>query len=261
MEAGGRDKIIAATRLPYELGVAVAERCAIDVGSGTFFPRRARMAWFDDAGPGWQGLVWQSMTWPNSVSSEWQVWFKRTTDRGLSWEPSIRLSDGSGSSRWPQLVAARDRLASAIWADRINPLGEWRILARRSLDSGGAWEPGHVEVSLSDAGAWQPTALFDGWSRRILVVWSDARDGLLDLYYSTSRVGETWMQPQRLLPELPDGHRTNPSIASDGEGKVFVAWEERVAATGSWTVGMSEHEWSEDDTGSAVIRARDVWRR
>jgi hypothetical protein len=72
-----------------------------------------------------------------------EVFYTRSTDRGLTWSPPLPLSDQDGHhSAFPRgrFDAAGDTLAIA-WRDSVSTLNQWDVLMTLSTDGGAHWSP------------------------------------------------------------------------------------------------------------------------
>jgi hypothetical protein len=44
------------------------------------------------------------VTWQDTRDGNWEIYFKRSTDRGASWDPDLRLTSDSSWSQNPQIA-------------------------------------------------------------------------------------------------------------------------------------------------------------
>jgi len=76
-------------------------------------------------------VVWQDDNFGNE-----EIFYKRSTDRGVSWSFQ-RLSSNSGESTWPA-VSASGSDVQVVWQDKS--LGSnWDIFDKRSTNRGSSW--------------------------------------------------------------------------------------------------------------------------
>jgi hypothetical protein len=111
----------------------------------------------------------------------WEIYAKRSTDRGLTWGPDTRLTRAPGLSLRPS-VAASGPDVWTVWSDGRDGVQE--VYAKHSPDDGLTWEP---DERLTAAGGnplddtMHPSiAIGGGW---VYVVWSDQRDGNPEIYF------------------------------------------------------------------------------
>jgi len=110
-------------------------------------------------------------------TSEWQIYYKRSTDRGTTWGPEIRLTEPEGSARRPS-IAVRGKDVHLVWYD-LREAGEG-VYYRHSPDGGATWNSETHLVSIKSDWV-QPSV---GVSRHFThVVWVDQRDGNPEIYY------------------------------------------------------------------------------
>lgn len=185
------------------------------------------------------------VAWEDSRSGASQIYFNRSADRGLSWEPADMRIDRSpaavGSSFGVELAAASGAVY-AVWQDGRN--GNLDIYFNRSLDGGVTWEAADTRLDTDVAGAAgsaSPRILCEG--SRVYVVWNDFRNGQADVYFNRSTdKGATWDPSDRRV-------NTGPLSAT--------AFDARLAAEGDsvyavWTDGRN-------DTGSTGLQAFDIY--
>jgi hypothetical protein len=104
---------------------------------------------------------------------------------------------------------------------------------------GVAGEP--IEVTSGGRDAWRPAVAVDGRGRPV-VVWSENRDGNFDLYArSFDGAARTWSDEARLTTD--PGADTDPSLAVDREGAIWVAWQ-------SWVDGKADIRLGKAETGA-----------
>lgn len=113
--------------------------------------------------------------------SEWDIYYKRSTDGGLTWTADRRLTDAPRLSQRPSIAMSEDEL-HVVWFDGRDDNAE--IYYKHSSDAGMTWEedmrltdaPGeslHASVAVSSEGD-------------VHLVWFDHRDGNPEIYYKRS---------------------------------------------------------------------------
>ena len=113
---------------------------------------------------------------------EWEIYYKKSTDGGLTWEPSVRLTNRSGTSHRPS-IAVRGGELHVVWFDGQAP-GEAEIYYDYSPDSGTTWKP-PVRLTNASGDSTQPVVAV---SRKFVqVLWFDSRDGNYEIYYKRGR--------------------------------------------------------------------------
>jgi len=148
--------------------------------------------------------------------SNLEIYTKRSTDGGATWEPDVRLTYHPSYS-WHPSVAVTGADVQVAWQDDRD--GNLEIYHKRSTDGGTTWGP-DVRLTSDTASSSDPSLAVSG--PEVHVVWMDERDGNREVYYkrSTDR-GTNWGPDVRLtqapwLSELP-------VVAASG-GQVHIVW-------------------------------------
>jgi hypothetical protein len=55
-------------------------------------------------------------TWIDNSDGNWEIYYKRSTDRGVHWDSTIRLTNNPAVSSYPH-IAATDSAVHVIWTD------------------------------------------------------------------------------------------------------------------------------------------------
>ena len=163
-------------------------------GNGEIYYRRSM-----DGGVSWSGtrrLTWTSggsyyasiainsgnnihLVWYDGTPGNNEIYFKRSTDGGLSWSEARRLTWTSGSSYDPGIAADSGNNIHVVWYDKIS--GNWEIYYRRSTDGGVNWS-GTKRLTWNSGGSHYPFAATDA-SNNIHVFWHDNTPGNFEIYY------------------------------------------------------------------------------
>lgn len=160
------------------------------------------------------------VVWADNRDGNWEVYYKRSTDCGSTWEPDVRLTTSVFAQQWP-CVAAADSLVVVAWTDNEDVDGE--LYSVRSLDGGVSWLPAcRITDGSAQPGIWAPSLTLSG--DRVHGVWPDGRDGNFEVYYncSTDR-GLTWGDDQRLTQDAAVSNY--PSVEAD-DSVVHVLWSD-----------------------------------
>ncbi len=111
------------------------------------------------------------------ANSEWEIYYRRTTDGGQTWEPAQRLTNAPLQSARPNIALAGDDL-HVVWYDLRD--GNAEVYYKHSMDSGITWEP---DMRLTNAAADSLHPAVAATSDAAHVVWYDLRDGNAEIYY------------------------------------------------------------------------------
>ena len=160
-------------------------------------------------------LVWNDNR-DNSTGR--QVYYKRSTDGGLSWSGDIRLNNKGYSSG--QCISVTGSKIHVVWSDtRDYPLPD--ILYKHSSDNGLSWND-DIKLTNDYIDSRFPSISSSG--EMLHVVWWDKRDGNFNIYYKRStNSGLNWSQDTGLTNDPQDSF--NPSITSSGS-LVHVVWND-----------------------------------
>lgn len=159
--------------------------------------------------------------WYDSRNGHGDIYFSRSSN-GSVWDENVRINDDAGTAEQdaPKLLASKQALY-AIWQDGRN--GNLDIYAARSDNSGASWLP-NVRVNDDTGPGSQSAPAFTAAPDGTLVaVWLDQRSGAPELYWSRSRdLGASWEPNRKLAGDVQRG--TQPAIAADASGQLFVVW-------------------------------------
>ncbi len=152
----------------------------------------AALAWVRRGGnPSWLDARLKEFEQALTISNnEWEIYYLRSADGGVTWSPATRLTEAPGPSARPSIAIAGNDL-HVVWFDGRD--GNLEVYYKRSSNAGSTWGP---DVRLTDAPAdsMHPTVAATGNAAH--VVWFDRRDGNAEIYYKrmkriapVSRVG------------------------------------------------------------------------
>lgn len=123
-----------------------------------------------------------------------EIFYRRSTDRGFSWDPAVQISDSGGEPIFDPDIVVQNDVIHAVW-DRL-PDG-FDVYYVRSKDNGDTWT---MPVQLSDDDTHEsqwPSVGCEG--NNVYVVWGDDRHGMHEIYFkNSSDGGNTWSSDKRL---------------------------------------------------------------
>jgi hypothetical protein len=205
----------------------------------------------------------------NSRSFREPIWFSRTTDDGLSWEPARKIYDRSeftGTIGSQILVAKNGDLLDFfdeffIHKNQGGARGEWMSVIR-STDKGVSWSNQSTMIAPSrEIGAFDPDTgrpiraeggipevAVDRTSGALYVVWQDASfSGVDEISFSMSTDdGHTWSMPIRV--------NQTPRSSTAANQQAFVPGV-HVSADG--TVAVTYYDFRNNDSSAGV--PTDYW--
>jgi len=162
------------------------------------------------------------LVWEDARSGNSGVFYRRSTDGGLTWEQEQRLDANNYGSRSP-CVCVEESLVHVAWASDSAGRELYYI---RSTDRGATWG-GPRRLTFDMQESWYPSLAAVG--NVVHLVWRDWRDHSFEVYYlrSTS-AGASWDSvPLRLSGDLNNGSY-NPCIAASGSGVHVIWWDCRI---------------------------------
>jgi hypothetical protein len=164
-----------------------------------------------------KGRVW--VFWSANEKGNFDLW-ARSVDRGRPGRP-VRLTRDPGADIDP--AAATDG-TGAVWvAWQGFREGRGRILAARQNGDGFSTE---TTVAQSPGNEWNP-AIAASARGEVAVAWDSYRNGNYDVFFRTadSRTDGGRFGPERLAAGSAR-YEAHPSLAYDGAGRLWIAWEE-----------------------------------
>jgi len=157
-------------------------------------------------------VAWQNYHFGNN----YEIYYKRSTDRGVTWEADKRLTNNSSISFSASIVAIGS-VISVFWRD--NRDGNEEIYYKRSSD-GGINFSADTRLTNATGSSEDPTIAATGTVLHL--AWSDARNGDIEIYYKQSTdQGITWGSDIRITNN--PGGSYKPSISSSNS-VVALAW-------------------------------------
>ncbi|MCE1164763.1 MAG: T9SS type A sorting domain-containing protein [Bacteroidetes bacterium] len=158
------------------------------------------------------------VVWSDFRDGNFEIYYKRSTDGGISWGADTRMTNDPAASRCPS-IAVRDSIVHVVWHDeRFNR----EIYYKRSTDNGLTWSA-DIRLTNNWAGSWYPSIAVSG--QKIYVVWHDERDSSASNIYfkSSTDDGVTWGADIPLTQRAT--YSTYPTI-SVNSAYIHVAWKD-----------------------------------
>jgi hypothetical protein len=142
---------------------------------------------------------------------------------GIRPASAVRINDAESGVRPSKPVLVLDRAGSAFAAWNGAHDGVPGIFSAQR-PAGRPWEPeAKITDGLDQWALWSPAAAIDD-EGGLRMIWADTRKGASNVYAAT-RAGDGEWGPSTQVSDLGAGSRINPTIAVDGQGNVFAAWQ------------------------------------
>ncbi len=206
-----------ATRLTGD-DTCVSERPSVAVSGDC-----VHVAWCDTRGGDWD--------------RDYDIYYKRSTNRGITWGADVRL-EGASRESWLTSIACSDSQVHIVWRERDRGGFDHITYYRRSLDNGVTWE---LRTRLTDDETTSfPSVAASG--PHVHVVWQVQAGWHQISYRRSTDSGVTWEYKQQLTNSSLGAH--NPSVAVS-DSMVHVVWTDE-------RDGNPEIYYMRNTTGNAV---------
>lgn len=188
---------------------------------GTSWSAPKRLSW--NAGGSYNPSIATSgnrvhVVWWDVSPGDSEIFYKRSTDGGITWSGFTRLTWMALNSIGPSIATDSGNGVHVVWFD--SSPGSFEILYKNSIDGGSSWS-GRKRLTWSVGGSFNPAIALDS-GNDIHVVWEADTAGFRQIYYKNSTdSGNTWSGPTRLT--WTANHSYDPSIATSGT-QVQVVW-------------------------------------
>ena len=164
-----------------------------------------------------------------------KIFFRRSTDEGRNFEPTINLSNTpGGGSLLPQVVTAGSEVY-VVWEDDTGaPPFKLEIYFRRSLDQGVHWDPPlnmpPMNLSMTPVtNSVSPRLAVAG--PEVYVVWEEDTSPNREIHYRRSTdAGGSFGASMTLSDPMRDSF--SPDVAAAGSN-VYATWVERIPPSGT----------------------------
>jgi len=236
------------TRLTWNTGDSFVPSITVDSSN------RVHVAWYDnspgnneifykrstDGGATWsalQRLTWNSgdsdlpsiatdisnrvhVAWYERNSLDNEIFYKRSTDGGVTWLGTTRLTWSGGLTFTPSIATDSGKVVHVVWHHYAST--DFEIYYKRSTDGGATWS-GITRLTWNTGDSIGASVAVDS-NKRIHVAWDYGAPGLRNVYYKRSTDGGySWSGITRLTWSSGDSHRLN--LAIDTINRIHIVWE------------------------------------
>jgi hypothetical protein len=169
------------------------------------------------------------VVWRDSRNGPLAIYYKRSTDNGLSWSTDTKLTNDSaiiGANHYPFMAASGSNVY-VVWPD--SRIGNSEIYYKRSTNNGLNWTE---DTRLTQDPASSEYAYVAATGSNVHVVWRDNRDGNFEIYYKRSLNGGSGWEADTRLTNDPVSSNW-PTVAVNGSN-IHVLW--RDFRDGNWEI-------------------------
>jgi hypothetical protein len=156
--------------------------------------------------------------WDDDTPGNNEIYFKKSTDGGLTWESAKRLTNSADLSFRPS-IAVNGANIYVTWQEEMTDDSE--ICFRKSMDGGATWQTAK-QLTDNSGSSWMPVIAVEGTN--VYIAWVDNTPGNNEIYFRRSiDSGATWQNAKRLTNTT--GWSSSPAIALNG-ANIYVAWND-----------------------------------
>jgi hypothetical protein len=169
------------------------------------------------------------VVWEDSTPGNTEIFYKKSTNGGVNWSNTKRLSWSAGSSGRPKITIDSSDRISLVWRD--DTPGNDEIYYRKSTTSGVTWG-GTKRLTWNSGDSVSVNIAVDS-TNGIYIVWGDDSPGNNEIYYKRStNSGETWGGAKRLTWNT--GKSGGPVMAVDSSKAIHIVWVDDIP--GNWEI-------------------------
>jgi predicted neuraminidase len=161
------------------------------------------------------------VAWFSGTITNYEIYYKRSTDGGATWGTSERLTWSEGLSILPAMAVDSSSNLYLVWCDNMSGTAE--IFGKKSTDGGATWTDIKRLTWTPGSSEWPLVACHP--SGNLYVFWTDLTPGNREIYYKMStNAGDTWTTSQRLT--WTSGDSLRPAVTVDASGNFHLVWED-----------------------------------
>jgi hypothetical protein len=180
------------------------------------------------------------IVWYDDTPGNYEIFYKKSTDKGITWSKSQRLTWTLTDSWSPCIAVDSAGNPYVVWHEYMS--GNAEVYFKKSTDGGATWTM-NKRVTWNAGWSIAPKIAVDS-SGGLHLVWSDFSPGNYEVFYARStNGGATWSTGKRLTWNA--GWSLNPRIAVCGSKNLYVVWSDS-------TPGVNEIYYARSMDGGAT---------
>jgi hypothetical protein len=166
------------------------------------------------------------VVWYDDRDGNYEIYYKRSSDAGVSWGTDTRLTNNTSASGYPS-VAVSGSAVHVVWRDERD--GNYEIYYKRSITAGLVWTS---DIRLTNNASWSSYPSITINASVLHVVWQDNRDGNYEIYYKRSNDGGVnWGSDTRLTFNANDSRFPSSAVNISA---VHTVWHDN--RDGNWEI-------------------------
>jgi hypothetical protein len=176
-------------------------------------------------------VVWSEK--PGLFSGNFEVFFSKSLDGGVTFSPPVNISNNAGDSLTPR-IAESDGVLYVVWSDKTGGTsGKYDIRFSKSSNMGDDWDAS-VKLSSNSGDSITPAIAASGSD--VYVVWSDKTSGTsnrFDIQFKKSDNGGASFTPNTASGtkvSSNSGESLTPDVDVSTSG-IFVVWSDTSGGT------------------------------
>ncbi|MEW6684794.1 MAG: DNRLRE domain-containing protein [Candidatus Edwardsbacteria bacterium] len=156
------------------------------------------------------------LVWFDERDANFEIYYKRSTDGGLTWSSDIRITLNDSVSAYPSIVAGGNNV-HLFWHE--NRLGNYDIYYAKSIDGGVSFNP-EVNLTQTLLQCYFPSVTISGSYLHLVY-----REGDEIFYKYSTDYGQNWGSPLRI--SSAEGISEYAAIAARADSVYIVWFDER----------------------------------
>ena len=161
-------------------------------------------------------LVWQDYSFGN-----YEVLYKKSTNIGISWSQTTRMTWNSEGSIHPVIAIDTNDNIYVVWGNGY--AGNSEIFCRKSTDGGASWSA-LKRLTWSTDISTDPAIAIDS-NDNVCIAWEETKGGDDEIMFKRSLDGgNTWSSPVRIT--YNSGESQSPTLAANSSSGIFLAWND-----------------------------------